>query len=175
MTSSLPVSLRFNNPGAINDASWMRSMPGYQGAQETTRGNRTVRFDRMEHGVAAWWMLLHRYRHVKNVTTVGAIITAWGGGQDYSAYLAFVEKRSQLRRTTEVSLENDRVLLALADAMFAYEAGAAAYDANRIARDVIVRGFNIGRRQAGVVSETASKGGLFGILLAMIRGLFQRS
>ena len=60
--------------------------------------------------------------------------------------------------------------------MFAYEAGVSAYNANQVPSDVMIRGFNIGRRQAGVVSETAkSGGGLFGILLAAIRGLFQRS
>jgi len=172
---TLPVSLRFCNPGAINDAVWMRSMPGYRGAQETTPGNRTVRFDRMEHGVAAWWMLLRRYRTIKNITSVGGIISAWGGGQDYSQYLDFVEKRSRLRRTTEVSLENDRVLRLMADAMFAYEAGVAAYNANQVPSDTMLRGFAIGRRQAGAVLEIATRGGLFGILLAAIRGLFQRS
>jgi hypothetical protein len=70
---SLPVSIRCNNPGAINGAAWERSYPGYVDTVETTPGNKTTIFEAPEFGVAVWWELLRRYA-VANVTTIGGII-----------------------------------------------------------------------------------------------------
>jgi hypothetical protein len=141
---TLPVSIRFNNPGALNTAKWVQALPGYLSAVETTPGNSTAHFDTPEHGVAAWWELLRRYR-VAGVTTVGSIITRYGGGQDYSIYLSGVCKRSGLLRSTVISLDDDAALLKLAKAMFWYEAGVA----TPLTDAQIIKGFNIGRELAG--------------------------
>lgn len=122
--SSGPVTIRMNNPGAINGASWESSYPGYVGTVETTPGNRSTIFEAPEYGVGAWWDLLRRYR-ANNASTVGEIINRYGGGQDYSAYLQFVLKVTGFTPDTPIDLNNDQQLLQLGHAMFRYEAGRA--------------------------------------------------
>lgn len=152
----MPVSIDYKNLGALNTVAWVRAMPGYQGEKVTTPGNSTARFDTYENGVAAWWELLRRYRFNMHATTVGSIINTYGGGQDYSAYITFVTARSGLQRSQEVSLDNDRILLALAKAMFAYEAGAEAYARAHIPDSVIFKGFDLGRAHAGFAGASKS-------------------
>jgi hypothetical protein len=140
----LPVSIRFNNPGALNTATWIKALPGYIDAAETTPGNHTARFDTPEQGVAAWWELLRRYR-MRGSATVGSILTAYGGGQDYSDYLVFVCSHSGLARTEVVDLQDDEQLLRLAQAMFYYEAGC-----NTPLTDAqIIAGFTLARARVG--------------------------
>jgi hypothetical protein len=117
-----PVTIRCNNPGAINGASWETDYPGYVGTVETTPGNRSTIFEAPEYGVGAWWDLLRRYR-ASNVATVGGIITKYGGGQDYSAYVQFVLKQTGLSADTAIDLNNDQQVLQFGRAMFRYEAG----------------------------------------------------
>jgi uncharacterized protein (TIGR02594 family) len=119
---SVPVSIRTNNPGAVNGASWERSEPGYVTTDETTPGNKTTIFETPEHGVAVWWKLLQKYR-AAGAVTVEQIIHRYGGGQDYAAYVDFVEEFSGLSRATKIMLNDDGVLLRFAKAMFRYEAG----------------------------------------------------
>ena len=119
---SLPVSIRCNNPGAINGAAWERSYPGYVDTVETTPGNKTTIFEAPEFGVAVWWELLRRYA-VANVTTIGGIINRYGGGQDYAPYLNFVVNQTGFTARKKVPLDDDSVLLAFGKAMFRYEAG----------------------------------------------------
>ncbi|RZN13907.1 TIGR02594 family protein [Bradyrhizobium sp. Leo121] len=120
---SLPVTIRFNNPGAINGASWQHSYPGYVGEKETTPGNRSTIVASPEEGVAMWWELMRRYRS-SNVVTMAQIINRYGGGQDYSRYLAQVRVWTKLPTSTEIKLYgDDDVLLGFAKAMFRYEAG----------------------------------------------------
>jgi hypothetical protein len=146
------VSIRFNNPGALNTSSWVKAMPGYVSEQETTSGNHTARFSHPEQGVAAWWELLRRYR-ARHITTVGGIITEYGGGQDYSAYLGYVVKSSGLLRSTVVDLDDDLVLLKLAKAMFHYEAGQPFPMS-----DIQIRaGFKMGRNHAGIKAPVGGK------------------
>jgi hypothetical protein len=120
--TSLPVSIRMNNPGAINGASWEKTYPGYVTAVVTTPGNASTVFEAPEYGVGAWWNVLNNYR-AKNITTVGGIITAYGGGQDYSAYLQFVLKQTGFSSDTVIDLGDDQKLLQLGLAQFRYEAG----------------------------------------------------
>lgn len=118
-----PVSIRFNNPGAVNSASWEKVYPGYVGEFETTPGNRSTVFETPEHGVAVWYVLMRKYADA-GVVTVGDIIKRYGGGQDYSAYVTFVVKHSGLAADFKIALEgDDRTLLLFAKAMFRYEAG----------------------------------------------------
>jgi hypothetical protein len=116
------VSVRCNNPGAINGAPWERTYPGYVDTVETTPGNKTTIFEAPEFGIAVWWELLRRYKNA-GATTVGQIITKYGGGQDYSNYVKFVKKQTGFASTKQVPLDDDDVLLAFGRAMFRYEAG----------------------------------------------------
>lgn len=118
-----PVSIRMNNPGALNTAPWLHSWPGYIEATETTTGNKSCTFETPEQGVAAWCELLRKYR-AAGATTVGQIIARYGGGQDYSAYVAEVSVWSGLPANHEIKLlGDDDTLLKFAKAMFRYEAG----------------------------------------------------
>jgi|GEM_PF-1669779 len=119
---SVPVSIRCNNPGAINGAPWEKKYPGYVDTVETTPGNKTTIFEAPEYGVAVWWELLRRYA-AAGATTVGDIINRYGGGQDYSAYVQFVTRKTGLGPRTKVPLDDDDILLPFGKAMFHYEAG----------------------------------------------------
>jgi len=123
--STGPVTVRMNNPGAINGATWETSYPGYVGKTETTPGNESTIFEAPEYGVGAWWELLRQYRAKYATTTVGGIITRYGGGQDYSAYVQFVAKATGFTSDTAIDLNNDQQLLQFGKAMFRYEAGRA--------------------------------------------------
>ncbi len=120
--STGPVTKRCNNPGAINGASWEITYPGYVSTVETTPGNRSTIFEAPEYGVGAWWDLLRRYA-AADATTVGGIVTKYGGGQDYSAYLQFVLKQTGFSADTAIDLNNDQQVLQFGRAMFRYEAG----------------------------------------------------
>ena len=60
-----------------------------------------------------------------NVTTVGGIITGYGGGPRLSAYIQFVAKTTGFSPDTIIDLNNDRQVLQFGRAMFRYEAGRA--------------------------------------------------
>jgi hypothetical protein len=120
----VPVSIRCNNPGAINGAAWERRYPGYVDTVETTPGNKTTIFEAPEYGVAVWWELLRRYK-AAGADTLGGIINRYGGGQDYSAYIRFVTEKTGFTARKKVDLDDDTVLLPFGKAMFHYEAGRA--------------------------------------------------
>lgn len=119
---SLPVSIRANNPGAVNGASWERSEPGYVTEIKYDGKNNTTIFETPEQGVAVYWKLLQKYRD-SGTDTVGEIIHKYGGGQDYSGYLKMVAQWTGFGASKPVDLEDDSVLLPFAKAMFRYEAG----------------------------------------------------
>jgi hypothetical protein len=119
---TVPVSIRCNNPGAINGAHWEETYPGFVDTVETTPGNKTTIFEAPEFGVAVWWELLRRYAQA-GTTTIGDIINRYGGGQDYSNYIAFVAQQTGFNEGKEVNLNDDAELLAFGKAMFRYEAG----------------------------------------------------
>jgi hypothetical protein len=149
---SIPVSIRCNNAGAINGAAWEKSYPGYVDTVETTPGNKTTIFETPEHGIAVWWDLIRRYR-VAGSTTVGDIITRYGGGQNYSAYVEFVTKVTRFLPEHVVSLDDDKTLLPFAKAMFRYECGRSTLpwsDAQ------ILFGFELGRAKGVVADVTPS-------------------
>jgi hypothetical protein len=118
----VPVSIRCNNPGAINGAAWEKVYPGYVDTVQTTPGNKTTIFEAPEFGVAVWWDLLRRYR-LAGATTINTIITKYGGGQDYSTYITAVAKATGLGKNADIALDNDQALVAFGRAMFRFEAG----------------------------------------------------
>ncbi len=144
---SIPTSIRCNNPGAINGASWEEKYPGFLETVETTPGNKTTIFETPEQGTAAWWDLMRRYNRA-GATTPRQIVTKYGGGQDYSNYVDFVA--SKIALDVPVDLNSDPDLLKLGKAMFRYEAG----------RDLpwsdaqILYGLNIGRQYAGTATAS---------------------
>jgi hypothetical protein len=120
-----PVSIRSNNPGAINGAAWERKLPGYVKEIKYDGKNNTTIFYTPEQGVAVWWELMRKYASGGH-TTVGAIINRYGGGQNYEPYINFVVSKTGLSRDTAIELEDDDdTLLKFAKAMFHYEAGRA--------------------------------------------------
>ncbi|HEV3185743.1 MAG TPA: hypothetical protein VGZ49_12725 [Xanthobacteraceae bacterium] len=144
---TIPVSIRCNNPGAINGAPWEKTYPGYVDTVETTPGNKTTIFEAPEFGIAVWWELLRRYAKA-NVTTVGGIINRYGGGQDYSNYIKFVTKQTGFTANKAAPLDDDDVLLAFGKAMFRYEAGKAPPWKNA----QILYGFKLGRAGGSVAN-----------------------
>lgn len=120
--STGPVTVRMNNPGAINGARWEQTYPGYVGTFETTPGNHSTIFEAPEYGVGAWWELMRRYRSA-GATTVGGIITRYGGGQDYSAYVRIVAKVSGFSPDTVINIDDDQQVMKFGKAMFQHEAG----------------------------------------------------
>lgn len=117
------VSIRMNNPGAVNGAAWETALPGYVDTIETTPGNKTTIFEAPEYGVAAWYILMTKYA-AKDVHTINGIVTRYGGGQDYSAYVKAVTEKSGLPAGYEVALDGDDAnLIKFARAMFEVEAG----------------------------------------------------
>jgi len=119
---TIPTSIRCNNPGAINGAPWEKNYPGYVDTVETTPGNKTTIFEAPEFGVAVWWELLRRYA-AAGAQTVKDIINKYGGGQDHSAYVAFVTNKTGFGPTKKIPLNDDDTLLVFGKAMFQYEAG----------------------------------------------------
>jgi uncharacterized protein (TIGR02594 family) len=152
---SIPASIRTNNPGALNVAPWIKIAPGYVGDKVTSmsgaEANSTVIFSAPEYGVAAWLTLLQKYR-AAGATTVSAIITRYGGGQDYSSYVSEVAAWTGLSEQTEIKLDgsDDQGLLAFAKAMFRYEAGRP----TPLSDAQILYGFNLARGSLPAAAKT---------------------
>lgn len=144
-----PVSIRYNNPGALNIAPWVQKLPGYVGESETTPGNHTARFDTPEAGVAAWHILMQKYQS-SGARTLGQIVDRYGGGQDYSSYVTQVEQWSGISRSTVIDLENDAQTLTFAKAMFHYEAGVV----TPLSDKQIMDGFKLARGEVIHVTTT---------------------
>lgn len=138
---SLPVAIRMNNPGALNSVEWIRALPGYVNAIETTPGNKTALFEAPEYGVAAWYKLMVKYR-AAGATSVKQIIDRYGGSQDYSKYVTWVTNNSGLKADHVVRLNgDDETLCRFARAMFRYEAGRE----SPLSDEQILYGFIVGR------------------------------
>jgi uncharacterized protein (TIGR02594 family) len=141
LDKSVPVSIRTNNPGALNSAPWLKTFPGYLNERVTTPGNSTAIFETPEHGVAAWWVLMTKYR-ANGATTVKGIIQRYGGGQNYSAYVTQVVKWTGLSPDQQIDLyQDDELLLLFAKAMFRYEAGRS----TPLSDAQVLYGFELGR------------------------------
>jgi hypothetical protein len=125
---SLPVSIRTNNPGAVNVARWVRSYPGFVDSRVTTPGNPTVIFEAPEYGTGAWWQLLHNYRRAlepANFTLRNVIFKYCGRGREREAvdYTAFVCAKASVNGNMLIDLADHNGLLPIAKAFFWYEAG----------------------------------------------------
>jgi uncharacterized protein (TIGR02594 family) len=141
---SMPVSIRSNNPGAVNGAAWEKSEPGYvtEIAYDPKHPeNKTTVFASPEQGVAIWYKLLQKYQG-SGIHTLGGIIRRYGGGQNYENYVNTVEAFSGLTDTTDIPLNGDDAkLLKFAKAMFHVEAG----KATPLSDAQIIYGFNLAR------------------------------
>jgi hypothetical protein len=125
---TFPVSIRTNNPGAVNVASWVREYPGFVDSRVTTPGNATVVFEAPEYGVAAWWQLLHNYRRAlgpAEFSLRNAIFRYCGRGRVREAveYTAFVCAKASVNGNMLIDLADHNGLLPIAKAFFWYEAG----------------------------------------------------
>ncbi len=139
---SVPVSIRCNNPGAINGAAWEKTYPGYVDTVQTTPGNNTTIFEAPEFGVAVWWELLRRYA-TRGIDTVGSVIDQYGGGQDYSDYMKFVTNKTGFSARKKVDLDDDDMLLSFGRAMFHYEAGRS----TPLKNEQVLYGLRLGRNK----------------------------
>jgi hypothetical protein len=125
---SVPVSIRTNNPGAVNVANWVRAYPGFVDSRVTTPGNATVVFEAPEYGTAAWWQLLHNYRRAlgpADFTLRNVILRYCGRGREREAveYTAFVSAQASVNGNMIIDLADHNGLLSIAKAFFWYEAG----------------------------------------------------
>lgn len=144
--SGVPRTIRCNNPWALNISNWQMTYPGYAGYTQpdgSANANKTTIYESPEQGCAAGWELLRKYA-AGGHNTVRKIITRYGGGQDYSAYLNSVVSRSGLSADTPINLYDDDQLLKLAKAMLRYEAGREIPWTD----DQLLYGFKLGREIA---------------------------
>lgn len=120
------VSIKYNNPGALNDSSWQREIPGYVGKNETTPGNKTVIWEAPELGIISWTVLMHKYRDQFNSRTIRQILNTYGGSKQrehYAKYAQWISDRTGFPIDKVIDLDDDKILLPFAKAMFRYEAG----------------------------------------------------
>jgi len=165
---SIPASIRTNNPGAINGASWIAAMPGFVTTSNLDGKNHASIFETPEQGVAVWLELMRKYR-ANSATTVEQIITRYGGGQDYSGYVADIVKRTGLARTQEIKLQgDDATLIKFARSMFRHEAG----QESPLSDAQILHGFRLARGDVtpARAAPTEPKPSLWSILLSLISG-----
>lgn len=159
----MPTSIRTNNPGALNASPWVKAYPGYVGDKVTSMSgasaNNTAIFETPEQGVAVWHELMKRYA-TAGAVTVEKIINKYGGGQDYSAYVAFVTKQSGLPADYKIGLtgSDDYNLMKFARAMWHFEAGRA----TPLSNDQIVYGFKLARKSGGNIAGGLTGGVIIG-------------
>lgn len=167
-TDSLPVSIRSNNPGAVNGAAWERQMPGYVTEIKYDGKNNTTIFETPEYGVNVWYELMRRYR-ANGATTVEQIIRKYGGGQNYEGYVDFVVNKTGLSRRTVIDLTDLPTLLKFAKAMFHYEAGRA----TPLSDVQIMYGFNLamGKQAPGPTQPATQNGGFGNALMRLLEAL----
>jgi hypothetical protein len=89
---TIPTSIRTNNPGALNSSAAVAALPGFAGSDETSPGNKTAIFVTPEQAAACGIAVAPSRSRRDHCGT----IDRYGGGQDHSAYLAFVRKRRLL-------------------------------------------------------------------------------
>lgn len=138
---SLPRAMRLNNPGAIEDGPYAKSMPGYAGSD-----GRYAVFDSPEAGYGAMNRLLDTYTSKHGLNTVAGIINRWApassDNNDTSGYTAYVAKRLGVDPNAPIPPE---ARSGLAQAMAYYENG----------REVPMSG-----GQAAISSATQPRAGL---------------
>jgi hypothetical protein len=145
---SVPLSIRTNNPGALNLAGWIKAYPGFVDYREATPTNRTVIFEAPEYGVAAWWELLNKYRAAlgdKNFTIREIIRKYCGKGREKEAveYTAFVCGKAGVTGNKVVDITDHPGLLRIARAFYWFEAGRE----SPLLDDQLHYGFDFGQRR----------------------------
>jgi hypothetical protein len=178
----VPVSVRSNNPGAINGAAWERSYPGYVTDYLYDGHNNTTIFETPEHGTAAWFELMRKYRAMGH-TTLGDIIWTYGGGQaNYHAYAGTVSSWTGLPPNYTIQLDgsDDENLLKFAKAMFRYESGLWPLPwSDEQIRYGIAMGRNGGREPAKAPSapsapQSSPKQKLLWLLIDLVRAVLKK-
>lgn len=86
--TSIPASIRHNNPGATYPASWMNNY-GMKGFSTIGGGHKIAYFPDAISGAAANIDLLHRLYADR---TVNSLIAKWSGGNSSAAYASHVAK-----------------------------------------------------------------------------------
>lgn len=119
----VPVSVRANNPGAVNGAKWERELPGYVAEIKYDGINPTTIFETPEHGVAVYWELLRLYRDKYKLKTVWGILGRYIGAAGQLDYFRSVNQMTGYGRDTVIDLDDDAVLMPFAKAQFRHEAG----------------------------------------------------
>jgi uncharacterized protein (TIGR02594 family) len=163
----VPASIWSNNPGAINgDAAWVKAQPGFVTTVRIGGGNPIAVFETPEQGVATWYNLILRYRNA-GVTTLQGVVNRYGGGQDYSQYVEFVVSKTGYAAAKQLDPDDLNVLLAIAKAMFWYEAG----KATPLTDNQIIYGFQLGQgKKPRVDSPTKpSFGGILNLLWRLVQ------
>lgn len=127
--SKLPRGLRNNNPGNIEDGSFARGLPGYQG----TDGRFAV-FDSMDNGNAAKGALLQSYGR-RGFNTVEKVVGRWAppSENDTGSYVQFVSERLGVDPRQPLDLDNPQTLSALQAAIAERENGTQAAPARDVA------------------------------------------
>lgn len=118
----VPVSIRANNPGAVNGAAWEREFSGYVTEIKYDGKNNTTIFEAPEIGVAVYWDLLRRYREMER-TTVWQILERYIGPAGVADYFNSVHSRTGLDKNAVINIDDDNSLLPFAKAQFRHEAG----------------------------------------------------
>ena len=125
-------TIRCNNPGAINRASWRRKIPGYVGVtrpDNSEDGNQTMIFTSPEFGVAAWrfWFTKVMFPGVRR-TSIADIVKKYAGNPAkeeayFVGYLNFSPPDRPMTRDVIIDLQNDDDMRVLAQLQFSHETG----------------------------------------------------
>lgn len=171
---SIPASIRTNNPGAINGASWLKSWPGYVGTTNLDGTNHATIFEAPEYGVSAWYELMRKYR-AAGASTVHGIITRYGGAAQADRYardyVPDVCRRTGLNPHSVVPLKgDDDTLLKFAKAMFRHEAGRD----TPLSDKQILHGFNLARGVAAP-APAAPQRSIWSVVSDFLGRLFRRT
>lgn len=124
-------SIRTNNPGALNYASWQSARKGFVGiTQPDAAGNKTSIYRTPEHGAAAWYHLLSQIYGFGSVATftLTSLAERYAGtpsGTAVNAYVAGWVKWSNgmLTSASAFNANDPSQMLVLAKSMFSHEAG----------------------------------------------------
>lgn len=130
---SVPRSIRTNNAGALNISSWQRTRPGFVGVTEpdgSSSHNVTTIYRTPEHGVASWFHLIKDIYGfgAAGSFTVEELAKRYAGTASGPAVTAYTDgwrhfSGGTISAATVISLASDEDMLALAKAMFGFEAG----------------------------------------------------
>jgi hypothetical protein len=124
-------SIRTNDPGALNYASWQSTRKGFAGiTQPDAAGNKTSIYRTPEHGTAAWYHLLSQIYGFGSVPTfaLASLAQRYAGAPSGAAVNAYVNgwvawSNGALSSTSTFNANDPSQMLVLARSMFSHEAG----------------------------------------------------